>query len=133
MLDITEFSLSLPFVGLPPGFMQNNGSASTGLARSFTFCIRLRHQGHIQYCHIYIHLGMLENNYCNLIASNFPCYLGVRSLNLLFRRQPLDLNFPIQEYPTKGCPSSIVNYKYVYCFKHSLLVPYKTTSPSFSG
>ena len=30
-LDITMFSLLLPFVGLPPGFMQNTGSASAGL------------------------------------------------------------------------------------------------------
>ena len=32
-LDITRFSLLFPVVGLPPGFMQNNGSASAGRTR----------------------------------------------------------------------------------------------------
>ena len=35
-LDITMFSLLLPIVGLLPGFMQNNASASAGLAQMFT-------------------------------------------------------------------------------------------------
>ena len=55
MLDITMFSLLLPIGGLPLGFMQNNGSASAGLAKAFTYRICLCHRGRIQYCLIYIH------------------------------------------------------------------------------
>ena len=53
-LDITMFSLLLPVVGLPPGFMQNNGSMSAGLALAFTYRIRLHHRGCIQYSRVYI-------------------------------------------------------------------------------
>ena len=34
-MDITMFSLLLPIVGLPLGFMQNNGSASAGRVKAF--------------------------------------------------------------------------------------------------
>ncbi len=53
-LDFTMFSLLLLIVGLPQGFMQNNGSAMAGLAHAFTYPIHLPHQGRIQYCRIYI-------------------------------------------------------------------------------
>ena len=43
VLDVTMLSLLLPVVGLPLGFMQNNESASAGLAQAFTYCIHLRH------------------------------------------------------------------------------------------
>ncbi len=47
-LDITRFSLLLPVVGLPPGFMQNNGSPSAGLELAFPYRICL------QYCRVYM-------------------------------------------------------------------------------
>ena len=55
-LDLTMFSLLLPVLGLPPGFIQNNVSASAGLEQAFTFDIHLHHKGRIQYCRVYIHL-----------------------------------------------------------------------------
>ncbi len=38
-LDITRFSLLLPILGFPPGFMQNSGSASDCQKQAFTYCI----------------------------------------------------------------------------------------------
>ncbi len=55
-LDTTMFSLLLPLVGFPTGFMQNNGSTSAGLALAVSDRIRLHHLGHIQYCRVYINL-----------------------------------------------------------------------------
>ena len=51
------FSL-LCFVGLPLGFMQNNGSASASQTQAFTYWIGLYHRERIQYCCVYVY-GLL--------------------------------------------------------------------------
>ncbi len=55
VFDIIMFLLLLPVVGLPLGFMQNNGRASAGLAQEFTYGTCLHHRGRSLICRVYIH------------------------------------------------------------------------------
>ncbi len=57
------FTLLLPVVGLPPGFMQNNGSGSVGLMQPFTYRIRLHHHRGTQYCRVNMNTAHKSNRF----------------------------------------------------------------------